>query len=315
MPQTISRRTMLLGMALVALPLATPAWAQTRTLQTTFGPVEIPARPARVVTTHNIATQPLIELGVVPVGRGEVDQSNVSPENWAPIADVPVVTTGEGEPNYEQIALLEPDLIFEINYASEDRVARLRQIAPVVLIGIAGADRARWQNRARQIADAVGALDRFEANEAGFVARQAEIAARYGALAAENPILIWDIWDLGHPAVFPSNTMVGRILAPVGAVFARGAESLASETGEEVEISDEQIGTVFGDARVIFYGANFDLSSYPEIEKTRKLPNYQRLDAVQAGREFALGKLTIAGYADARAVLETWAGTLASLAG
>src|SRR5690606_28108681 len=60
-----------------------PAIAQTRTLETSFGPVDIPANPTRIVTTHNIATQPLIELGVVPVGRGDVAEGSVLPENWA----------------------------------------------------------------------------------------------------------------------------------------------------------------------------------------------------------------------------------------
>src|SRR5690606_31942126 len=131
----------------------------TRTLETSFGPVDIPANPTRIVTTHNIATQPLIELGVVPVGRGDVAEASVLPENWALIADVPTLTLEGGEPNYEQIAALEPDLIFEINVAADQRIERLQQIAPVVLIGIGGQDRALWQNRARQIADAVGALD------------------------------------------------------------------------------------------------------------------------------------------------------------
>lgn len=290
-----------------------PAPAQTRTLETSFGPVDIPANPTRIVTTHNIATQPLIELGVVPVGRGDVAEGSVLPENWALIADVPTVTLEGGEPNYEQIAALEPDLIFEINVAAEQRIERLQQIAPVVLIGIGGQDRALWQNRARQIADAVGALDAWEANEAEFIARQDEIASQYGDVAARHPIAIWDVWEFGIPAVYPSNTMVGRILEPAGAVFGPASEAMASELGEEVEFSNEQLGAVLGDAEVLFYGTAFDMSVYPETDETRALEVYQKLPAVAAGHDYPLGKLTISGYSDARAVLDNYAELLSTL--
>src|SRR5690606_17813749 len=120
--------------------------------------VEIPANPQRIVTTHYIATQPLLDLGVVPVGSGNIDEANTT--YWETLKDVPFVVAG-AELNIEQVAALQPDLIFEINIADEKRIEQLRQIAPVIIIGIRGDDRANWQGRVHQIADAVNKLDEY----------------------------------------------------------------------------------------------------------------------------------------------------------
>src|SRR5690606_39136241 len=121
-------------LALVALP----ALAQTRTIETSLGMFEVPENPTRIITTHHANTQTLLDLGIAPIGRGAVDQATTTPEQWAMIADVPVVSLDGGEVNYELIASLEPDLILEVDVASEDRIERLRQIAPVVITSLRG---------------------------------------------------------------------------------------------------------------------------------------------------------------------------------
>lgn len=314
MKSILTRRTLLLATLLGAATLAiVPAHAQTRVLETTFGAVEIPAAPTRIVTTHYIATQPLLDLGIVPVGHGAVAEANVVPEYWPLIADVPTITADGGDLNYEQIVALAPDLIFEINTAPEQRIERLRQIAPVVLIGISGADRAQWQKRVHQIADAVGALEAYEARETELTARQAGIAAKYSDVAKDNPIAVWAVWQFGSPSIHTANSMTGRILTPAGAIYAGASEALASTDGTEVGISNEDIGAVLGDAGIVFYSANLDLSTIPDTEETRGLVNYQALPAVAEGREFPLGKLTIAGYGDAHAILDNYVAALSAL--
>lgn len=311
----VIRRRMFAAFTMICLAsVALPAMAQTRVLSTSFGDVEIPANPERIITTHNIATQPLLDLGVVPVGRGTVASTNVLPEVWSQIADIPTIDVGGGELNYEQIVELAPDLIFEINTADEARIERLRQIAPVVLVGIGGADRAQWQNRVRQIADAVDKVEIYEGLEAEFAKRQANIAEQYGAIAKANPLAVWAVWEFGYVSVYPSNTMTGNILVPAGAVYAPGIEAMASDDGEEVEISNEDIGTVLGDAGLVLYATNLDLSPIEDTQQTRELPNYTALKAVAGGTEFPLGKLTIASFGDANATLDNYVAALTQLA-
>lgn len=311
MTLSLSRRR-LMALAAASL-LATAAQAQdTRIFESNFGPVEIPVKPLRVVTTHYIATQPLVDLGLLPVGQGPIDPSYVIPEHYALLSAIPVVTQESGEPNYEQIVGLAPDLIFDHNGASEDRIARLRQIAPVVQIGIRGPDRALWQSRAQQIADVTGLLDKWTELEATLATRQADIASRYGAVLADNPVVIFGAWA-DRINVFTSNTMTGRVIGPAGAIFAPAAEALANADGTDVLISAETIGSALGDAAIVLYNVTADGVSSPSAD-IRALPVYQRVPAVAAGRQYPIGQITISGYGDAHHTLDLFEAALAAVA-
>lgn len=309
----LSRRLTVAG--LLCAMLATPALAQTRVISTTFGDVEIPVAPQRIVTVHNIATQPLIELGVVPVGVGSVAQNQVPPENWERMADIPVVDSAGAGINFEQVAALEPDLIFALNITPEDALAKLRQIAPVIQIGIGGADRPQWQKRAAQIADAVGRQAEYEALEAAFAARQAEVKARFADVAAEHTVAAWATWADAVVYVFPSNSMIGNILLPAGAVFAQAPEALRTETGAETEVSNEAVGTYFSDADIVLYGTNLDLTTNDFTTAQRSMANYAALPAVAEGHEFPIGKVTIAGFGDANATLDNYIAAMSAATG
>ncbi len=310
MPMSISRR-LLLTLAAGVL-LAAPAVAQdTRILTTSFGDVEIPADPQRIVTTHYIATQPLLDLGVTPVGTGNIDEANTT--YWDIIKDVPFVTAG-AELNIEQVAALKPDLIFEINIADEKRIEQLRQIAPVVIIGIRGDDRANWQGRVRQIADAVNRLDAYEAQEASLEARQAAIRAQYADILAAERFAAIAVWTPGEPVLFTSNSMTGKILSGAGAIYSDGSEALKLDNGADVDLSDETIGDAVADASVVLYNVNIDGSDNAATTEFKQSPVFTSMPAVAAGKAYPLGKATIAGFGDANSILDFFEKTLASLA-
>jgi iron complex transport system substrate-binding protein len=229
------------------------------------------------------------------------------------MAGIPAVDSG-GDINFEQVVGLEPDLIFALNITPDDALTKLRQIAPVIQIGIGGADRPQWQKRAAQIADAVGRIPEYEALEAAFAARQAGIGAEYGAIAAANPIAAWATWSAGVINIFPSNSMIGNILVPAGAVFAAASEELITETGAETEISSESVGTYLGDASLVLYGTNLDLTTNDFTATQRELANYRAVPAVAAGHEFPIGKVTIAGFGDANATLDNYVAAMEALA-
>lgn len=192
-------------------------------------------------------------------------------------------------------------------------MARLRQIAPVVLVGVSGPDRANWQNRARQIADATGTLDRWEDLEDTLAARQAEIAERHGDFLADNPIAIWSSWDAVAPAIYASQSTAGAVLLPAGAVFADGVEALPYD-GREPQISLEDIGTVLGDAQIVFYATDHRGVPVEAVEEIRALEVYRRVPAVAEGKEFPAGTVAIAGYTNAFYLLDTFEAALDELA-
>src|SRR5690606_9934674 len=143
-----------------------------------------------------------------------------------------------------------------INIADEKRIEQLRQIAPVVIIGIRGDDRANWQGRVRQIADAVNRLDAYEAQEASLEARQAAIRAQYADILAAERFAAIAVWTPGEPVLFTSNSMTGKILSGAGAIYSDGSEALKLDNGADVDLSDETIGDAVADASVVLYNVN-----------------------------------------------------------
>jgi iron complex transport system substrate-binding protein len=308
MPPAFSCR--IFGLALFAFAVS-PVLAQTRTVETTLGAFEVPENPTRIVTTHHAATQPLLDLDVVPVGRGAVDQAYTTSDQWEMIADVPTVTLEGGEPNYELIATLEPDLIFEVNIASQDRIERLSEIAPVVVVGL----RVGWQEKAREAAEIVNALDRWEALEAEYAARQAQIAADYADILTENTIGVIGVWNFDIPTVWPSNTGLGSILQPAGAVYGSAIEALPTEGVTEVTISLEDISAVLGDVDILFYNSYIDGSLINEDnQRLRDHEIFQRLPAVAEGRVFPIGMITVGSFATAHNTLDHYVAALEAVA-
>jgi len=311
MTSSITRRLFVALTAGALLSVSANA-QETRTISTTFGEVEIPANPQRIVTTHYIATQPLLDLGVIPVGSGNIDQANTT--YWETLKDIPFVTAG-AELNIEQVAALKPDLIFEINIADEKRIEQLRQIAPVIIIGIRGDDRANWQGRVHRIADAVNKLDEYAVLEASLAARQEAIKAEYADTLAANRFAVLAVWTPGEPVVFTSNSMSGKILSGAGALYADASEALKLDNGADVNLSDETIGDALADATAILYNVNLDGSDNAATSEFRTTPVFTSIPAVAAGKAFPLGKATIAGFGDANAILDFFEQTLDTLSG
>lgn len=297
----ISRRVTL-GL-IAGLLMTAGVAAQTRTIETTFGAVEIPVQPQRIVTTHYIATQPLVELGVVPIGQGKIDQANTT--FWETLKDVPFVSEGV-EVNIEQVAALQPDLIFTMNLVDEQQLVQLREIAPVIVIGIRGADRSNWQNRVHQIADAVNKLPEFNALDTKLAERQEQIKATYADVAANERIALFGNWTPGKPVLYTAESMTGKILTGAGATYSEGSESIALPEGADVDLSDETIGDALTDATTVFYATNIDGSDIPATADFKQSAVFQAIPATSAGRSLPIGKVTIAGYSDANALLDNY---------
>lgn len=294
--------------AFVTAAVAASAYGQTRVIETTFGPVEIPQNPKRIVATHTIAALPLVEFGVMPVGSVAFPETQTAEYIWEQVKDLPVVAN-RAERNFEAILSLDPDLIFETSTANEETLAQLRQIAPVVVLGLSGDDRADWRNRARQVADAVNKLDVWQEMEERLEEQQADIASQYGAVLGENPLVAWATWTSGAPNIYTSQSTLGPLLLPTGAVFAQSAEVLPYD-GSEPAISLEQIGNVFADAELIFYATDHRGVPDEAVQETRELEVYRNVQAVQTGREYPIGTVYTISYTNAFYLLDSFEAAL-----
>lgn len=150
----------------LALSLATPAFAQDfpATLDHVWGSTTVEAAPQRVVTWGWGNEDAVIALGVIPVampfqsyGGGEDGIQPWIEEALAEAgAEAPVLLPRGGEPPFEQIAALEPDLIIAaFSGITEDQYALLSGIAPTIAYS-GDAWSSPWQDVTRTVGKALG---------------------------------------------------------------------------------------------------------------------------------------------------------------
>lgn len=105
------------------------------TVETKFGEVAVPENPERVVALGWGDAETALALDVQPVGASDwLDFGGEGVGPWAEGRyDQAPEIIGTMEPDYEQIAALEPDLILDVKSSGEqERYDRLAQIAPTV---------------------------------------------------------------------------------------------------------------------------------------------------------------------------------------
>jgi iron complex transport system substrate-binding protein len=160
--------------ALLLAPLGlSPAAAQSAfpvTLEHAHGQTVIPSEPRRIVTWGWGNEDAVLALGVAPVGMpfqayggGE---DGIQPWNEAALAALgatPTILDNAGEPPYEQIAALQPDLILAVfSGLTAEQYGLLSQIAPTV--AYAGDPWSTpWQEVTRTIGKAMGKADAADA--------------------------------------------------------------------------------------------------------------------------------------------------------
>jgi len=246
----------------------------------------------------------MYDLGLMPIGQGDVNEAIVPEDVWAELSNVPVVTD-LGEPQLEDIALLEPDLILAPNTTEDDVLEHLRSNAPVYVFTLRGGDRANWQQRTVEIADAINKTDGLDELQSAFEARQAEIATTYADQIADTKVAVVGSFEENNMYVWGEANMTGTILLPLGFTWSEQANAIvATEDEAEVTVSFEKIGAAIGDADLIFYDTDLRGGLSAFTTALTETPLFQELAAVQAGNAFPGGKNTIAGYSDANYLLD-----------
>jgi len=286
--------------------------AATRTVTDSSGEVEIPVDAERIVTVHHIATQPLINLGVVPVGRGAVAENAVTPETWQKIDDVPVVSNG-AEPDTEQIATLEPDLIIAHNRIDDTDLDALRGIAPVLVLDIAGPGRADWQGRVELVAQALGLEDTYQQLLDDFDTRAASIADTHRDVLDRETFSLIGSWNPGTFNTYSAQSIWGSVFTKAGARISPAEEAAASaESSGEAELSIEQLPTVL-DGTVLLHVTDLRGTPNAELEAVMAEPLYRSVPAVTTGLVFPGGKDTVGGFEDANYNLDVFEAALKAL--
>jgi len=167
--------------ALAAAPVSTA----TRTVTDDLGrTVEVPARPQRVVALQDLQVlRPLLDLGVTPIAsvthpRAEGAYRFVEEYDVSGVEAIGLL----GEPSLERLVALKPDLIIgTLSAGTQDQLETLSAIAPTLVYN-AGRPVIDYH---RSLAEAVGALEAYDALMADYETRLDELRAGVAPISDE----------------------------------------------------------------------------------------------------------------------------------
>ncbi|QJW35644.1 iron-siderophore ABC transporter substrate-binding protein [Cellulosimicrobium protaetiae] len=272
------------------------------TIPTAFGDVEIPEEPTRVVALGWGDAETALALGVQPVGASDwlaFGGDGVGPWLADAYTESPEII-GTLEPSYEQIAVLDPDVILDTKSSGDpERYERLSEIAPT--IGIPEGGEAYLTPMEDQVGMIAAALGRSDAGEQLL----AEVDDAFAAARDEHPefdgktAVIGSYWAEGFGA-YVSTSARGEFIQGLG--FSTKPE-IDEAAGEEfsANLGTENVDLLDADLTVIqpigFTAA--DVEALPIFQTVPSVADgrYVVFDDEDLSSAFSLGTPTAVIYA------------------
>ncbi len=241
-----------------------------------MGETEVPGAPTRVVVLDSSFLDASIALGLPPIAATEgIAGSGLPAYLGDAAADLELVglTT---EPNLEQIAALQPDLILGAKVRHEALYDQLSQIAPTVFSESSGTD---WKSQVTLTGEALNRSAEAGALLAEFDERAAAVGEEIGA-AGQTAVIVRFI--PGQNRLYGPTTFSGSVLSQVG--FDLGDKGYDPSVGMAL-ISAEQIDMLDSD---VIFTTNPDAESGGAIVTDRGTVEslWSTLPAVQSGSQF-----------------------------
>lgn len=283
---------LILPAALLAALPALPALAQEfpLTIDTTYGPVTIPAPPQRVATVDYAGADNVLALGAQPltVRKWFAPYPNeLWP--WAQALSRADPLLLEGDLDFEAIAATDPDVILALRsgITAED-FAKLNAIAPTVAVPPGHSDYdLDWIEQAERAALALGKVDEAAAQ---IDAIRAELAATVAAHPEwQGKTFAMLTWWNGTVGLYTPGDSSVKFIQELGLTVLPRVAELSQPDTFYVEISQEVLPDL--DADVIFWWAPTDS---PEIAA---IVARQTMRAVAEGREIFLDQTSQANGA------------------
>lgn len=275
-----------------------------------YGSTTIQSEPKRVVALGYTDQDPVLALGVVPVGVGDfLGGFDWRTRAWAQEAlggAEPKVVGGQ-QINFEAVAAQRPDLIFAINAGLKKAdYAKLSKIAPTVAQSGDFIDFGMpWDQQQLLVGKALGRESRAKEEVADLKEEFAAVRAEHPEFAGKTAILAYGGPD-GYGAYATEDTR-SRFLAELGFKVPTEIDRLAKGSFF-AQFSEEQFRLLDQDL-VVMYGKREDIEKNPVV---------RRLDAVKEGRviyvpvesEFA-GALGFASTLSQDYLLDEWTDEIA----
>jgi iron complex transport system substrate-binding protein len=266
------------------------------TVQHKFGSTTIEKAPQRILSLAYTDHEPLLALGIVPVGL--IGFNAGWPEGVGPWAK-PKLTGKKLElfahaPDYEKIAAARPDLILTISYDGlEDVHKKLDQLAPTIAppagfvpYGVP------WQQATELISSAVGRAADGKKLVAGTGAKLSAAAAANPGFRGKTVTVAYD--NKGQLGAYTKEDGRPRFFAALGFVNNPEIDAL-QKTNFYVDISTEQVQKLEADLVVFISTAdttrakvlrdNPALATLPAVKQNRfvVVEDYDVVTALSAG--------------------------------
>jgi iron complex transport system substrate-binding protein len=249
------------------------------TVETLFGDVTIEDRPENVVAMGWSDAETALALGVQPVGVADwqaYGAPGVGP--WAAdLFDSEPAQLAALEPNLEEIAALEPDVILDTRSDnSQDRYDLLSPVAPVVgpPPGVEVTYGTTWQEQTRQVAQVLNEAERGEE-------LITELETEFETLSAENPefadltIAVGAYFDGQYGAYVPGDSRVD-LLQGLGFQYKSEITEMA-DGAFYVDLSPELVEVLDADLTIVFPIGDV-------ADTLNEDPVLQGIDSAQDGR-------------------------------
>ena len=263
--------------------------ADTRTVETAYGEVEVPTEPLRVVAVSYDTPWQLAAVGVTPVAMQDYSAyaESFTADQQELIADTDTVGAFF-DLNIEAVMAAEPDLIVgDVLEIDEATFEELSKIAPTAIFE--GEYRGDWRVIGASIADAVGNADAFESAEAAYDEELARVQEEY-ADVIERPWAAIGDGDVegGFSVLYPGGSVGALFFDDLGATLAPSIPE--EEDGDKgwMYISPELTTTVLSGAEIIVTGANPAGELSASLAGTLTTPLFTELPASASGQVYGV---------------------------
>lgn len=234
----------------------TPEVATTRTIKDTYGDVEVPADPTRIVVLDIGALDNLLELGIKPIGAPSILAAGDPYPAYLQGTDGIENIGSVNEPNLEAIDALKPDLIIG-NKDTHDAIHdQLMQIAPTVFVETLGVT---WKANLQLHAETVNKQEEGKKLLEAYQQRIDELKSKLAGKEGNQVSLFRPRED--KIQIYLKDTFAGGIMAEAG--ISRPAAQ--TDEGFSKDLTEEQIADLDGDVMLWF---NREESAFAKLESS-----------------------------------------------
>lgn len=259
--------------------------ADTRSLDTAFGPLEISGQPKRIVTLYEGALDTALAIGANTVGAVITRGGNHVADYIKPAAGNINIVGTPGETNIEAVLAAQPDLILAAPRTSEQQYRLLSRLAPVLVPDIPMFQADTWKRETRLFAQAMGRAAQAEQVIKQIEARIADVASLVRErIPADQRDAALVRWMPQGPLVMANGLFSASILQATG--FRLSSNDLIKPGRPHSEpLSLENLSGL--DQNWMFL-ATLNADGDKALEAARKSPAFARLNAVQENRVIAV---------------------------